>query len=62
MSKLRPRFSSPENTFVKSSKLYNNNLLVAEEEDLSPLDLGLDVNELVNLGSDNSDSQGNCLC
>lgn len=28
------------------------------EDDLSPLDLAMDINELVNLGSEGSDSQG----
>lgn len=37
-------------------------LLNEDDEDLSPLDLALDVNELVNMASENSDSIGKHLC
>lgn len=58
-NKLKPRFSSPDNVFSKSTKFVPKDLLDDEpEEDLSPLDLAMDINELVNLGSEGSDSQG----
>lgn len=62
MNKLRPRFSSPENTFIKSTKFMPKTLLNEDDGDLSPLDLALDVNELVNMASENSDSIGKRLC
>lgn len=37
-------------------------LLNEDDGDLSPLDLALDVNELVNMASENSDSIGKRLC